>query len=141
MTVSIRRYRPKADRAVLSALQATILPYDIPITVRPIDLAWVAWRGSIAVGFAVLRPVTSDAGFGYLARAGVAEGARGHGLQRRLIRVREAAARRLGWTALVSDTSRINLASSNSLIREGYKLYAPAKKWGFKDGNYWLKWL
>jgi len=65
--------------------------------------------------------------------------ARGQGLQRRLIRVRELAARKAGMLAIVTDTHRENHASSNSLMAMGYRLYTPHTKWAFNDGLYWRK--
>lgn len=136
MTVRIERTR---SRERIRQVQLLTLPYDQPLTLLPTDAAWLALDGERVVGFGVLRPVRSDPGYGYLARAGVIPEYRGQGLQRRLIRARERGARKMGMTTLVTDTSRANLASSNSLIREGYKLYNPARKWAFSDGNYWLK--
>ena len=54
----------------------------------------------------------------------------------RLIRERECKAKRLGWSWLVTDTSN-NIASSNSLIKAGYKLYRPTFPWGFAHRLYW----
>lgn len=136
MTLRIRRTR---DRQAIRDIQLKLLPYDQPLTLLPTDHAWLATDAGEVVAFGVLRPVRSDPEYGYLARAGVAPSHRGQGLQRKLIRVRERAARAQGMRVIVTDTSHENLASSNSLIREGYKLYAPIKKWAFSDGNYWLK--
>jgi GNAT superfamily N-acetyltransferase len=98
---------------------------------------WLAYSGEVPVGFAWLTS-TEHKHEGYLARAGVLEGHRGHGLQLRLIRVRERKARALGMTRLVTDTYN-NPASSNSLIRAGYRLFRPSVKWSFAHGLYWEK--
>lgn len=76
---------------------------------------------------------------GYLKRAGVLEAHTGHGLQRRLIRMRESWARREGLSVLVTDTSRDSIASSNNLIKSGYKLYEPEQPWGVAGALYWRK--
>jgi GNAT superfamily N-acetyltransferase len=77
-------------------------------------------------------------GTGYLCRAGVLESHRGRGLQKRLIRVRERKARKLGWTHVVTDTYE-NPASANSLIKCGFRSYLPRNPWGAKGVAYWIK--
>ena len=49
------------------------------------------------------------------------------------------AARRRGMVAMVTDTHLTNHASSNSLIRSGYKLYEPGSRWALMDGLYRMK--
>src|SRR4051794_9152571 len=49
------------------------------------------------VAFAGLWPSLSTPGAGYLCRAGVLPAGRGHGVQRRLIRIREREAKRKRW--------------------------------------------
>ena len=63
---------------------------------------------------------------GYLYRAGVMPEHRGKGLKCRMIRVREAQARRNGYVACVTDVTD-NIPSANSLIKCGYKLYRPSE--------------
>lgn len=99
---------------------------------------WLVYRGEEAVGFAGLKQSFGDAEGGYLYRSGVLPEHRGRGLQLRLIRAREALARRYGWRTLYSDTTD-NPASSNTLIRAGYRLFAPAAPWAFKHSLYWRK--
>lgn len=133
--ISIRRSR---DEVTLLTLQKECLPGDEPLDARKGDW-WVAEMDGEPVAFACLRPDRSDPATGYLARAGVLPKARGQGLQKRLIRVREARAKALGMKVVVTDTANFNVASSNSLIACGYKLYQPANRWGFADANYWKK--
>lgn len=76
-------------------------------------------------------------GFGFLSRAGVLPGARGHGLQKRLVRARERNARGFGVSRMVTYTSLDNVQSSNNLIKSGYRLYVPPYEWGIKNGLYW----
>lgn len=134
-TVAIRR---STDAATLILLQKECLPTDDPLDPSKGDW-WVAWEGQEPVAFACLKPTRGDPSTGYLARAGVVKAARGKGLQKRLIRVREARAKALGMQCVVTDTANFNVASSNSLIACGYRLYRPAYLWGFHDGNYWKK--
>lgn len=87
-------------------------------------------------GFAGLQESSQWSDTGYLVRAGVLPEYRGNGLQKRLIRVRIAAARRLGWKYVITDT-RLNPESANSLISCGFRMYLPRKPWSFKDACYW----
>lgn len=140
--VRILRYRPdtQAKANSILGLQVDILPNDVPID--PPDAEW--WVAVSAedetqcLGFGAFK-VCKGMPYGYLARSGVSPASRGHGIQRKLILAREQFARRIGMTHMVSDTARFNYASSNSLIRAGYKLYDPLHRWSFDDGNYWIK--
>lgn len=99
---------------------------------------WIAYDGQLPIGFAGLLPSVKWSDAGYLCRAGVVRSHRGHGIQKRLIRVRERKARSLQWSWLVSDTLD-NPASANSLIHCGYRLFHPAKPWGLPGALYWRK--
>lgn len=102
--------------------------------------AWLVYYGSEPIAFALLAPSSTAPAGGYLSRVGVLEPYRGHGLQRRLISVRERKARALNWSVLVTDTTD-NVPSANSLIRSGYTLYRPDFPWAFPDSLYWRKTL
>jgi GNAT superfamily N-acetyltransferase len=128
------------DEELILRLQLAILPTDEPLAFLA-GPWWVAWVGSEPVGFACLKMYDTARDTGYLARAGVLKAYRGRQIQRKLIQVREKYARARLLKVLVTDTSRANLASSNSLIACGYRLYTPAVPWAFKDGNYWRKTL
>ena len=75
---------------------------------------------------------------GYLKRVGVLREARGHGLQKRLLLVRERRARKNGWTCMTTDTTD-NPPSANSLISGGYKIFEPSHRWAFPHSIYWKK--
>lgn len=75
---------------------------------------------------------------GYLCRSGVLPKHRGHGLQRRMIQVRERFARKAGFTKIVTDTLD-NIQSSNNLIKSGYLMYNPEIPWSFESSSYWQK--
>lgn len=102
---------------------------------------WLAFaideRRDVA-GFCGLTPTYADPTLGYLKRAAVRKEHRGAGLQRRFVRVREAKARRLGFRAIITDTSD-NPSSANNLIRCGYRIFAPENPWGFRHTIYWTK--
>lgn len=90
----------------------------------------------VAYAGAVLFP-EYDAVF--LCRAGVLDGFRGHGLQRRLIRVRERLARKVGAKWCKTYTSFDNIHSANNLISCGYRMYRPPFIWGLSNGCYWFR--
>lgn len=97
-----------------------------------------ALHGELCVGFCALK----YAGYGsrgFLAAAGVLPAHRRRGLHRRMIRVRERAARALGYERLITYTAPDNLASANSLIRAGYLLYRPKDEWGVRGALYLYK--
>lgn len=124
-----------------------VLPLDqecFPSDHRPVlenSLWWVVWRGREPVGYAGLRVCENaqNKGLGFLSRAGVLREHRGRGLQRRLIRAREAEARSLGLTDLVTYVALWNCPSLNSLVACGYRFYRPADKWGGKESVYLRK--
>lgn len=91
-----------------------------------------------AVGFAGLT-VSLREGGAYLCRAGVLKDHRGHGLQRRLIKVREKFARQCDLNFMVTDTVEGNYHSANNLIEEGFRLYDPLTPWGSVGSLYWRK--
>jgi predicted acetyltransferase len=102
---------------------------------------WIARDGKMPVGYACLRPSKQLSNWGYLSRAGVTAAYRGQGLQKRLIRVRLAYARAMGWEGVVTDTAKDNVASSNSLIASGFRLFRPRVAWSFDSALYWRIYL
>jgi GNAT superfamily N-acetyltransferase len=90
------------------------------------------------IAFCGLTHALATPGTGYLKRAGVLKAYRGHGLQRKLITVRERKARKLGLTTMVTDTTD-NPPSANSLIKAGYRIFEPRDKWAFTHSIYWRK--
>lgn len=99
---------------------------------------WLTYHGREPVAFCGMKASAQWLNTGYLYRVGVLEAHRGKGLQQRLIAVREAHARKLGWTHTVTDTTE-NTPSANSLIRRGYVLYEPGKPWSLPNALYWKK--
>lgn len=100
---------------------------------------WIAYDddGS-TVAFSGLVPSTYRYGSGYLKRVGVVPDHRGNGLHRKMTRVREMKARRMGWNLLVTDTTD-NVPSANNLIECGFRLFDPEVKWAFANSLYWKK--
>lgn len=91
------------------------------------------------VAFCGISASTYGPAHGYLKRAGVLPGYRGHGLQRRMIRLRERQARKEGWTTIVTDTTD-NPHSANNLIECGYRIFIPdGPGWGWARSIYWRR--
>lgn len=89
------------------------------------------------VGYAALKLITG--GYAFLARAGVKKAHRRRGLHRRLIAVRIRHAKASGLAGVITYTSKENTASSNSLVRSGFKLYWPQEPWAGADKVYFVK--
>lgn len=100
---------------------------------------WISFQDGEPSGFAGLRRLPREPHIGYLCRVGVLEHCRGQGIQKDLIRVRLAYARRLGMTHVLTDTTADNLPSANSLMGMGFRLYAPAHPWAFESSLYWMR--
>lgn len=123
-------------RDQLNRLDKELFPHDF--LAQKTGYWWIVYHGKKPVAFAGVRQSHQWETAGYLCRVGVTEDHRGRGLQKRLLRVREAKARRLGWHYLVTDTQD-NPASANSLISCGYKMYSPQKPWANEGACYWRK--
>lgn len=103
---------------------------------------WLAYDpAGLPVAYAGLYQSRRYSNVGYLCSAGVLPDARGHGLQRRLVAVRERKARANGWGWMVTDTVPSNPASSNTLIRCGYRTYVPERPWRVTGAIFWRKTL
>lgn len=100
---------------------------------------WLVANGRELAGFCGLTPCFYLPNTGYMKRAGVRDAFKGHGLQRRMLTVRERHARRLGYDALYTDTASFNTPSSNNLIRAGFELFRPEPLWSDDDFLYWRK--
>lgn len=123
--------------ALLTFLQLSTLAGDEPYDTSD-GYWWIAYEGQLPVAFAGVVRSFQWSDTGYMCRSGVLRSHRGKGLQKRLIRVREAKARRLGWNWLISDTYK-NPPSANSLIACGYRTFTPSRPWGFDGAIYWRK--
>ena len=125
-------------KAVLLRMQRECLPGDAELNPGT-GFWWIAYsEHGQPVAFCSMQGSLRWQNTGYLSRSGVMPGHRGKGLQKRLIRVRAAFARRLGWQWLITDTSD-NPASANSLIACGFRMYEPRVPWGLKTSVYWRK--
>ena len=134
--IRIRQCITPADFETAKKLEAKVFPWDDPYTTYPAKW-WIAWDGDTPVGFSALHEY--EPGSWYLARAGVLRSHRGRNLQVRLIRVREAYARRYGAKEMITYVAPGNMASANNLLKCGYRLYDPALHWGMKGAIYFIK--
>lgn len=75
----------------------------------------------------------------YLARVGVAEKHRGHGVQKVLTGIVEQWGKRNGHTRCVTDTANFSVASMRSLMASGYKPFWPEYPWALPHSLYWTK--
>jgi len=101
---------------------------------------WVVRDGQDVAAYAGMTPSATTPNAGYLCRAGVLPRYRGAGLQKHLIRLRVAHARAKGWRTVISDTKPTNLASANSLIACGFRLFKPEKPWAiYPSPLYWRR--
>lgn len=127
-----------ADRITLIKLHADCFPWDTVPTLESTTW-WIAECDKRPVGFCALNEARDEPTVGYLARAGVLKAHRGHGLQRRFLKLREAEATSLGYTVIICDTTADNVASMRNLIAEGYLPFAPEERWGLSTSTYWRK--
>lgn len=135
---SVRRVDP--SNAKHACVLAGLHWHTLPGTHFPLleGMWWMVYHGSEPVAFAGMWRSGSQENAGYMCRSGVLKEHRGHGLQRRLIRARERAARRKGWKWMISDTTE-SPASAVNLERCGYRPFNPAKPWFRKDTIYWRR--
>lgn len=134
----LRAVSTTPQRELLSHLDRELFPSDEPEDLTRGDW-WILYGPEREpAGFAGIRDVRGEPHLGYMTRAGVVDGHRGKGLQRRLIRVRLHRARARGWLRVVSTTLD-NPPASNNLIACGFKLYHPQHEWMCPGTLYWYK--
>jgi len=140
MSIVIRKV-DNTDPAVQLALRdmdRECLPTDAPADTSD-GVWWVAWKKNVPIGYASLKKSNQGSDVAYYSRAGVLPAFRGKGLQKKMLRVLLRFAKSEGWKWVISDTSKDNVASSNSLITCGFRLYRPATPWSFESALYWHK--
>lgn len=88
---------------------------------------WIVRDNGVPVGYGAFRACEAkcNEGLAIFTRSGVLEKYRGRGIQKRLIRARLRLAKKLGFDQVVAYVADWNCASSNSLVRCGFKLYRP----------------
>lgn len=110
------------------------------------DLHWIVYNASgKPVAFASMVILSYDNGRGdkgrmaYMTMAGVLPEARGHHLQRRLIRARVQAARREGLDWIITYTLLKNYPSMCNLLACGFEFYEPEDAWVGDDVHYYRR--
>lgn len=98
---------------------------------------WIVWDENMdPVGYCGVV-IYDD--FAIHKRCGVIRRARGHGLQRKMLRTRENYARKQGCVCINTYVQVQNVVSANNLIKAGYKAYNPEWRWGGDDYLYVTK--
>jgi GNAT superfamily N-acetyltransferase len=93
-----------------------------------------------AVAFAGMVPNEPHKGEAYFKRCYVRPDDVGHGLQLRLMFVREVKARELGYKQIVSECSEHSYSNLN-FRRAGFEQVFPEQPWGAPGSVYWSKTL
>lgn len=124
---------------ILDDLDLKLFP-DCSVHDKRFGYWWAVFQGKEVVAFAGLDP-TREFDRGFLCRVGVLKSHRGLGLQRRLIKIRERFAKKIGMSRLVSYCSYENLISCNNLIKSGYTRYKPSYEYGTENAIYFEKYL
>jgi len=104
-------------------------------------LWWLALLDAEPIGFAGMVPFEPFDRVGYFKRCYIMPGHHGHGLQLRLMAVRELRARQLGWSLLVSECGPDNQFSARNFMRAGFERCDPEQRWGAPHSLYWRKTL
>ena len=123
------------DLRLIERMDAECFPSDEPA--KTTDAAWwvVKWDGE-PVAYAGAKFHLPDNCI-FLCRCGVQAVARGHGLQRRLLLTRMAWGAANGARGAYTYTVPGNWASSNNLMRAGFRMFEPAYAWAGWGVNYW----
>jgi ribosomal protein S18 acetylase RimI-like enzyme len=125
MAVEFRPAVPAEEQRIL-AMDRICFPLDEPPSIA--GAVWfIGCDGGTEAAYCAWKTVEHGGvpvGFHY--RAGVLPGFRGQGLQRRMLRLREARMREEGLRSAVTYTDADGAASMRSLIAEGYRPYAPS---------------
>lgn len=99
---------------------------------------WLAFHGKEPIAFAGLVTFTPFLDVGYFKRCYVMPDHVGHGLQLRLMFVREVKARELGYIQIISECYEHSHSNLN-FRRAGFESIEPEQKWGAPNSVYWRK--
>lgn len=100
---------------------------------------WIVSRGGKEAAYCGIVPSYQTPNAGYLSAAAVLPEFRGHGLHRRMLRVRIKHAREMGWTQLFTETIFDNVYSANTMIKCGFLQFKPKVPWGSPYAVYWRR--
>jgi GNAT superfamily N-acetyltransferase len=123
--IAFRRAVSAEDAALIAQMDVVCFPIDTPAVFA--GARWfIGWERDRPVAYCAWKTVEQDGvpvGFHY--RGGVLPDWRGHGLQREMLRLREAGMREQGLAKAATYTDADGAASMRNLIAEGYRPYAP----------------
>jgi ribosomal protein S18 acetylase RimI-like enzyme len=121
---AFRRAVSREDAALIAQMDVVCFPIDTPAEFA--GAHWlIGWDGEKPAAYCAWKIVEHDEPVGFHYRGGVMPGWRGHGLQRQMLRMREAEMRERGLSKAVTYTDADGAASMRNLIAEGYRPYAP----------------
>lgn len=104
----------------------------------PETVWWVAYNGTLPVGYAGARPLPGADAL-YVCRMGVVPKWRGKGIQRRLLQQQVRFAKREGWAQLITYVHPANVWSLNNFVRCGFRFYLPEWAWAGEDFMYLMR--
>jgi len=131
---------PDSVRSEIMRLDKILFSEDQPVD-PDAGWWWLIRHNGKPVAFGGMRACkeSCNKGLAYMIRSGVLTKHRGKGLQKSLIKARIAMARRHGFKQVVTYVLDWNLASANSLIACGFRLYTPATKYAGAKAFYFRK--
>lgn len=136
MSVNIRRTKRLRTIKELNSLPE-FFPLD-PLTEGISGHEWfLAKSHGEIVGWCGFTLTAS--GVAKIYRTGVFPEYQGKGVKAKMVKAMERAAKKLGAHTMTSYCDIDNLASANSLINSGYKLYSPVYVWSSGTWLYWKK--
>lgn len=134
MKVSVRK---TDDYFGIMTLHKDIFPGDEYPSLNTL-ICWKAYVENVEAGFCTVNILPSEDGVLFFSRAGVKKEFRGHGIHKRMIRVREMFAKRNGFHTIITYVIKENVGSFVHLIKDGYKIYEPNYKYA-GDVFYFIK--
>lgn len=140
------RIVPTLEVELVRAIDRAVLPGNYFEDPDMGNLYWLAeLRDKTPVGYCSVRPTQYDPTHtAFLSRSGVLPPYRGQGLQRRMIRVRVAWARRMSFQHVITYCGTYNVPSATNLIKEGFRPWWPPDSigpWAGEDVIYFRKTL
>ena len=123
--IAFRSATTPEEHAEIARMDRVCFPVDTPTAIAGAEWT-IAWDGETPAAYCAWKIVEHDGvSVGFLYRGGVLPGWRGRGLQREMVRLREAEMRRQGLRKSVTYTDADGAASMRNLIAEGYRPYGP----------------
>lgn len=131
------KIRKTNDLELIQTLNAEIFPQDLLHTDHK-TAAWVLYDDKDEpVAFCTCR--NSGYGILFMDRAGIKKEHRKKGLHRKLIKAREAYAKKNGFKKIITYVMKENYASLFTLVRCDYEMYTPEYKYAGENVIYVIK--